>query len=133
LLLAVPQKLLSASYMRPWPSCFSSPGPAPGGRWCAASCSWSSSSRCPVAPVIGFAWILISMGLAWLPVGYSKLRATLVDLFVVLPAVTVSPARRWQRQGVPRAAAVAIYGRSVRLNTVGSLGVEPGPRGEGGT
>jgi hypothetical protein len=47
----------------------------------------------PAAPVIGFAWILISMGLAQLPVGYSKLRATLVGLFVVLPVVTVPPAR----------------------------------------
>ncbi len=46
----------------------------------------------PAAPVIGFAWILISMGLAQLPVGYSKLRATLVGLFVLPPIVTVSPA-----------------------------------------
>jgi hypothetical protein len=43
----------------------------------------------PVAPVIGFAWILIAMGLAQLPVEYSRLRATLVGLFVVLPVVTV--------------------------------------------
>jgi hypothetical protein len=47
----------------------------------------------PVAPVIGFAWILIAMGLAQLPVEYTRLRATLVGLFVVLPVVTVSPAR----------------------------------------
>jgi hypothetical protein len=47
----------------------------------------------PAAPVIGFAWILIAMGLAQLPVGHPKLRATLVGLFVLLPIVTVSPAR----------------------------------------
>jgi hypothetical protein len=47
----------------------------------------------PAAPVIGFAWILIAMGLAQLPVGYPKLRATLVGLFVLLPIVAVSPAR----------------------------------------
>ena len=47
----------------------------------------------PVAPVIGFAWILISMGLAQLPAGHPKLRTTLVALFVLLPIVTVSPGR----------------------------------------
>lgn len=29
----------------------------------------------PIAPVIGFGWILISMGLAQLPIGYPKLRS----------------------------------------------------------
>lgn len=47
----------------------------------------------PVAPVIGFAWVLIVMGLAQLPVGYPKLRATLVGLFVLLPIAAVSPTR----------------------------------------
>jgi hypothetical protein len=47
----------------------------------------------PIAPVIGFAWILIVMGLAQLPVGHPKLRTALVGLFVLLPIVTVSPAR----------------------------------------
>jgi hypothetical protein len=47
----------------------------------------------PAALVIGFAWILIAMGLAQLPVGYSKLRATRVGLFVLLPIVKVSPAQ----------------------------------------
>jgi hypothetical protein len=47
----------------------------------------------PAAPVIGFGWNLITMGLAQLPVGYPKLRALLVCVFVTLPVLTVSPAR----------------------------------------
>ena len=53
----------------------------------------------PAAPVIGFAWILITMGLAQLPVGHPTLRAMLVGLFVLLPIVTVSPARVWTTVG----------------------------------
>jgi hypothetical protein len=47
----------------------------------------------PVAPVVGFGWILITMALAQLPPGCRRLRVAFVCLFVALPIVTVPPAR----------------------------------------
>jgi hypothetical protein len=47
----------------------------------------------PIAPVIGFGWLLISMGLAQCPREFVLLRTAYITLFLLLPLFTVSTSR----------------------------------------
>ena len=47
----------------------------------------------PLAPVVGFGWVLLVMGFAQVPSGFRRLRVAVLALFVVLPLCVWSPAK----------------------------------------
>lgn len=47
----------------------------------------------PLAPVVGFGWVLLVMGFAQVPTGFRRLRIGVLALFIVLPLCVWSPAK----------------------------------------
>jgi hypothetical protein len=66
--------------------------PRPGRRahvWRASALIGFVLATYAVAPVVGFGWLLIAMGVAQLPPEFPRLRATFVGVFVFLPIFKV--------------------------------------------